>query len=422
MMLDPRARRLTERFLEQWLHLGRLVKVPKVMQVYPALTFDVRHEMVGETERRVHHLLVAGASLSELLQAKHTWLTDALASYYGIPTADAPSSEPDEAGYRRVELPGDTYGGLLTQGALSTLHAGPDASSPVKRGVFVRERLLCQPIPPPPPGIDVTPPAPDPAASTREQYEQHSADPVCKGCHERIDGVGFALEHFDGAGVWRPSDGEHPIDATGALVAMPGSSTVGTFDGANELAAVLSQSTEVDRCYVKTWLTHATGLVDAPPVQCGVAALQTQNGGTTPLTAPLTHLAASDHLRLRVAGPDEAAAPLGPQEPNLDAYHALPEAPYPPLPGEGAPGSGDAVLSLTTVSQWATGYCADGVVSNQSDQEVQWKVSAKVDGEIVNIWNAVQSKQGNLTTFTGVSWNSTVAPGGTQSFGFCANL
>ena len=41
-----------------------------------------------------------------------------------------------------------------------------------------------------------TPPAVDPTLSTRERYEQHATDPVCKTCHEGMDPMGYALEHF----------------------------------------------------------------------------------------------------------------------------------------------------------------------------------------------------------------------------------
>ena len=42
-------------------------------------------------------------------------------------------------------------GGVLTQGGLMSLLAKPNQTSPVHRGKFVRERLLCQTLPPPPP-------------------------------------------------------------------------------------------------------------------------------------------------------------------------------------------------------------------------------------------------------------------------------
>jgi hypothetical protein len=52
----------------------------------------------------------------------------------------------------------DRAAGILTQGAFLAAHSSSNETSPVRRGKFVRERLLCGEVAPPPPGVDVTPP------------------------------------------------------------------------------------------------------------------------------------------------------------------------------------------------------------------------------------------------------------------------
>ena len=49
----------------------------------------------------------------------------------------------------------------------------PARSSPTQRGKLVRGRFLCQPIPPPPPGVDTNLPPPAANQSTRALYEAH---------------------------------------------------------------------------------------------------------------------------------------------------------------------------------------------------------------------------------------------------------
>jgi hypothetical protein len=105
-------------------------------------------------------------------------MTDDLADYYGAP---AGSGEADAAGFKRTDT--GTAAGLLGHGGVLTTHALPTSSSPIHRGKLVRERLLCQEMPPPPPALDTSPPPVDPTLSTRERYTQHSADPTCAGCH-----------------------------------------------------------------------------------------------------------------------------------------------------------------------------------------------------------------------------------------------
>jgi hypothetical protein len=52
----------------------------------------------------------------------------------------------------------------------------------------------------------------------RERLTQHRADPVCAGCHARIDPIGFALENFDALGRWRDQDGGKPVDSSAELI------------------------------------------------------------------------------------------------------------------------------------------------------------------------------------------------------------
>ena len=62
--------------------------------------------------------------------------------------------------------------------------------------------------PPPPPPADVPPldedekPG-DEHLTLRERLAAHRERSDCKGCHEKIDPLGFALENYDPVGVWR---------------------------------------------------------------------------------------------------------------------------------------------------------------------------------------------------------------------------
>jgi hypothetical protein len=102
--------------------------------------------------------------------------------------------------------------------AVLATHAHPDESSPVRRGLFVRSRLFCQDLAPPPPDVDATPPGLDPTLTTRERFARHTSNPSCAGCHQFIDGIGFAFEGYDGIGARRLVDNGKPVDESGALV------------------------------------------------------------------------------------------------------------------------------------------------------------------------------------------------------------
>ena len=71
-------------------------------------------------------------------------------------------------------------GGVLGHASVLTTYALSTGSSPIHRGVLVREHLLCEELPPPPSNLDVSPPDVDPNLSTRERYAQHASDPACE--------------------------------------------------------------------------------------------------------------------------------------------------------------------------------------------------------------------------------------------------
>jgi len=74
--------------------------------------------------------------------------------------------------------------------------------------------LLGEKLPRPPKDVPRLPE--DEAAETltvRQLTEKHSTDPLCSGCHIRIDPFGYALESFDAIGRHRERDlGNRPID------------------------------------------------------------------------------------------------------------------------------------------------------------------------------------------------------------------
>ena len=91
-------------------------------------------------------MIFGGAgTFGELFEADYVYVNDVLAPFYGLPAGGrtpAHAGPPAPAEHPR--------GGLLTLGAVVGMHAHSNESSPVRRGVFVRTRLLCQTLPPPP--------------------------------------------------------------------------------------------------------------------------------------------------------------------------------------------------------------------------------------------------------------------------------
>ena len=194
---DPRSERFTQDFARQWLELGRLDETNPDPLLYPEYRFLLGQGVANETPSFVRELIAQDLPARALVKPGFAMLTQRLAEHYGI--AGVSGVE-----VRKVALPADSLrGGLLGQASIHKLTANGTTTSPVKRGVWVSDRLLDDPAPPPPPGISAVDPDTRGTTTVREQLTKHRTDPNCAACHAKIDAPGFALEAFDPVGGLR---------------------------------------------------------------------------------------------------------------------------------------------------------------------------------------------------------------------------
>jgi hypothetical protein len=199
-----------------------------------------------------------------MLRGNWSYMNKELAAFYGVSGPAGPTFE-------KVMLNATQRGGVLTQGAFLAANAGPRQSSPVARGVYVRERLLCSPPPPPPPNIPRLK-EPDGKSSTRERLAQHRSDPACAGCHTLFDPLGLGFEHYDAVGKWRDTDAGKTVDATGEI---NGTDIDGAFDGALDLATRMAGSAQVRDCLVRQWFRFGYARGEQESDRCTLDALNT---------------------------------------------------------------------------------------------------------------------------------------------------
>lgn len=261
MLKDPRARAVVADFHDQLFDLPALDTIPKA-----APDFDdvIRADLKAETRLFLDDVFWNDGRFEALFTAPWTYVSEPLARFYGV--AGAPAS-----GFAKVAVDPERRGGVLTQGSFLAIHARADQSSPIHRGKFVREKLLCQPIPPPPNDVQINAPAVDPETSTRQRFEQHEKDPVCAGCHHLMDPIGFGFEHYDPTGRWRDVDGKTAIDASGRI--LDSLDANGAFDGALQLQERLRRSGQVRSCVVTQWFRYGYGRGETTVDRCTIAGL-----------------------------------------------------------------------------------------------------------------------------------------------------
>jgi hypothetical protein len=94
---------------------------------------------------------------------------------------------------------------------------------------------------------------------------------MCRSCHQQIDPLGVAFEHYTYYGGWRDADGGLELDARGTIT---GIDTAGSFDGAIQLIDRLARSRDVHNCHVRKWMETAYGRPVVAADACSQAELE----------------------------------------------------------------------------------------------------------------------------------------------------
>ncbi len=247
LLSHARGQNSIKNFYGQWASLSQLASTTRDKSYTPQLASLQQQE----TEAFVDEIVREGdGRWATMLTAPLSFQSDTLTAFYGL---SGGSKE-----LTRVALDPKRHSGLLTQGSLMTLLAHPGQTSPVLRGKFLLERILCLAPPPPPDNVDTTVPAPDPNVSARKQLEQKTQTVApCMGCHNIINPPGFAFDNFDAMGRWRDTeDNNMAIDASGELL---GTDVDGPFTDHVSLARRIADSKTSRECVVTEWFRYAYG-------------------------------------------------------------------------------------------------------------------------------------------------------------------
>lgn len=221
-----------------WLGLDRLAP----SEAAPA---ELVEAMRGETEAFFDWHASKDEPVASLLTAPFSFLDERMATHYGLPAASGERT--------RVELDMKRNAGALTHASFMTAYP-----SITRRGRWLREALLCQDIPEPPPNI-VLPPPPGPGVDHRTWLEEATASEPCRGCHRQMDPLGFVFESFDELGKWRAGNDASELELDGRERVV---------QGAAELMAAVVSRPEVSRCLMSQWLAWALKRVPSARQQC----------------------------------------------------------------------------------------------------------------------------------------------------------
>jgi hypothetical protein len=240
------------------------------------------NDVLSSVLYQAHH----GGGVSELLTSSGSFSSDPLlAGIYAAPASD---------GTTPSAVPSPARAGLLTRAAM--LADGLPVTRPIMKGMFIRTALMCDTVPPPPPGACMTPPPPLPAVSTtREKTEAltEQAGTVCAGCHKNvINPLGYITENFDALGrersqesVYDPSGalwGAKVIHTDSVLQVVPGD--MRPVKDAVEATQRIDVSRKVHSCFAEQYFRYVTARLDDPQQDgCPLSSLESAAMANQPL-------------------------------------------------------------------------------------------------------------------------------------------
>jgi hypothetical protein len=247
----PRAQDTVVRLVREWLGIDGVQDSAKDSLVYPEFANE-KPRIVAESTDFVRAVAFESTgTIAELLGATWTVNTGPLSLYQ---TAEAGPIDGTASLQGRV--------GILNQAAFLATYANAHESHPIFRGVALARRVACVGLDSPASfNLQVVPPEPDPTKTTRERFSVHPADSICAGCHDLIDPLGFAFEHFDGMGRYRDEENGKPVDSSVEVAVL--SEFDGPYADSNELAVALSESATVRECFARFMFRAAVASGDS---------------------------------------------------------------------------------------------------------------------------------------------------------------
>ena len=228
MLKDHKLKRFCDSFPAQWLQLERIISSVPNREMYPNFYFskyrDSMHMMM-EPLLLFETVLIENLPVTQLIDSDFTYRSNLLEDAYGELASQSRANVSGGAvgvlNFTRVPVTDRRNGGVITNAAVMTMTSGPERTQPITRGAWIATVIFNNPPEPPPadvPPLGEKPSADEEHLTLRERLALHRERADCKGCHEQIDPLGFALENYDPIGVWRKKyENGRDVDVSGTL-------------------------------------------------------------------------------------------------------------------------------------------------------------------------------------------------------------
>jgi hypothetical protein len=188
--------------------------------------------------------------------------------------------------------------GILTHPSWLVSHSDAMDNHAIRRGRWIRERLLGGGIPDVPITVDAMLPE-EPDRTLRERMRVTRED-YCWTCHKKMDPLGLPFENYNHAGLYRELELDRPVDTSGEIIGSGDPSLDGKVSNAFEMIRKIAESERAEQVFVRHafrfWMGRNETLNDGPVLQAAHHAYR-DNGGS--MKALLVSLLTSDAFLYR---------------------------------------------------------------------------------------------------------------------------
>lgn len=300
LLEDPRAEHNVQRFFSGWLQLDggqlhhALEATDKDATLYPEYDAELALAMRTETEAFVRRTFFdEGGSFEKLFTANYAYVNGPLAAVYGV---DGVSGSE----FQWVDLDTSERAGLFTRAAFLTVLSTKNVTAPIRRGVWMMERALCNQLGEPPPNVDDSPveggDVDGEVRTVRQDVEARTKDDECQACHGFINPLGFPFEGYDAIGRFQLDEVTSglPIDSSGAILA---SDVDGDVADALEVSERFAESQQVRSCFATRWAGAAFGAEETKIDSCSQQQIDTLFAETGDMRELLLAILSSNAFR-----------------------------------------------------------------------------------------------------------------------------
>ena len=264
MLKSKKLKRFCDAFPLQWLQLDRMISATPDPELFPDFYFSkyrLSMHMMLEPLLLFEAVLIEDLPITQFVHSDFTYRSQQLNKAYaklGLEVASAKPSGPGRLRFQRTPTKDMRSGGMITNAAVMTMLSSPEQSQPISRGAWLASVVLNDPPKPPPADVPSLPEHAGIETETmtlRERLGAHRERADCRGCHEQIDPLGFALENYDAVGRWRSTyKNGRTVDLAGKLFHQHDFANITEFK-----EAILKEDALFAKAFAKHLLSFALG-------------------------------------------------------------------------------------------------------------------------------------------------------------------